>query len=135
MTETEDRAAIEELHRRDQEATRALDVDTLLSLWTEDGVGLGPGGGVTRGRERMAAQMRRAADASAGHEVIVYEQRFEEVRIVGDHAWDWGTFESVTRDPDSGEVTRVAGKLLRILQRCADGRWRFHRAIWNVDPA
>lgn len=135
MGEHEDRAAIEELHRRDQEATRSLDVDTLPSLWTEDGVGLGPGGEITRGRERIAAQMRRSAEASRRHEVIAYEQRFEEVRVLGEYAWDWGTFESVTRDPESGQVKRVSGKLMRILQRGDDGRWRFHRAIWNADPA
>ena len=35
--------AIRELHEKDIEASKARDFDTLLSLWTEDGVLLEPG--------------------------------------------------------------------------------------------
>lgn len=36
-------AAIQELHEKDIEASKARDFETLLSLWTEDGVLLEPG--------------------------------------------------------------------------------------------
>lgn len=35
--------AIRELHEKDIQASKARDFDTLLSLWTEDGVLLEPG--------------------------------------------------------------------------------------------
>jgi ketosteroid isomerase-like protein len=36
-------AAIQELHKKDIEASKARDFETLLSLWTEDGILLEPG--------------------------------------------------------------------------------------------
>ncbi len=131
LDEQRELAAIEELRVKDQEATRALDAETLVSLWTPDGAGIGPGGQVVRGRDRLAEAIRRSADASRGQEVVSYVQHFETLQVAGEWAWEMGSFESVTRDPDSGTVTRVRGPMLRILRRCSDGRWRFHRSMWS----
>lgn len=124
---------IEALRERDREATRALDAEALVDLWTGDGAGIGPGGRVVRGREALAEQIRRSAEAAAGQEVLAYEQTFEDLSVAGEWAWEMGRFESVTRDPATGHVTRVAGPMLRILRRQADGSWRFHRSMWTPE--
>jgi hypothetical protein len=35
----------------------------------------------------------------------------------------------------SSETLRTSGKLMRILQRQADGAWKIHRTISTVDPS
>lgn len=132
-TEAEELEAIEALHRRDMAAARAGDAEALSALWTADIVALAPGSPTRRGREEALASLRRSLAASAEWETVDYVLRFEEVRLLGDHAWDWGTFEGVVRHRTTGETARSSGKLLRILRRTPEGEWRVHRTIWNVD--
>ncbi len=60
---------------------------------------------------------------------------FEETIVSGDHAFQWGTFRSSTRSRASGEVFSGGGKLLRILQRQADGSWKMHRTMTVGNPS
>ncbi|MEJ2203972.1 MAG: DUF4440 domain-containing protein [Gemmatimonadota bacterium] len=127
-------AAIEELHRRDREASLSGNASALLALWSEDPAALPPGGPVWRGRPALEESLGRAAQARAVWETLEYEQDFQEVRVLGDVAWDWGTYRGRSRNRETGEEVSSSGKLFRILKKAPDGSWRVHRSIWNVDP-
>ncbi len=129
VNERDDRAAIEALHARDEKAAKARDYAALAALWTDDGVMLAPGGPRLRGPE-LVAQLEAAGSAGSSLEVIEYAFEFEEVEIVGDHAFEWGIVRGTTRDPQTGVEDKRAYKLLRVLRR-DEGTWKVHRAIWN----
>lgn len=133
-SEEEDLAAIRELHRRDQAASRAGDREALMELWSEDPVALPPAGPIRRGREEMEAAMRRQMAAADQWEVLEYEQEFGEIEVIGDWAWDWGTYRGRSRHRETGREVSSSGRLLRILKRSPDGSWKVHRSIWNVSP-
>lgn len=127
-------AEIAELHRRDQTASRADDAAALLELWSEDPIALPPEGPIRRGRQSLIDAMARGGGATSEWETVEYEQEFGEVEIVGEYAWDWGTYRGRSRHRASGSEVVLRGKLLRILKRSPDGSWRVHRSIWNVTP-
>jgi ketosteroid isomerase-like protein len=58
----------------------------------------------------------------------------QEVKVLGDHAFQWGSYRFSLRPRAGGETVRTSGKLMRILQRQPDGSWKMHRGIATVDP-
>jgi ketosteroid isomerase-like protein len=60
---------------------------------------------------------------------------FEEIRIVGDYAFEWGTYRGTSRPRSGGNSVSYSGKLMRILQRQVDGSWKMYRTITTNDPA
>ena len=131
----EDRAAIEALHRADEEASRRQDFGTLRSLMSDDAVVLAPGARPLRGRAEIDAAFARPSDARSAEEVLSYAFHWEEVRVLGDTAIEWGRITGATRPHDAPDAapTRSAHNVLRILRREAGG-WRIHRTIWNDAP-
>ncbi len=126
--------AIEALHRTDMQASRAHDTETLISLWSDDPAALPPRGPILTGRDTVGAWLRRAGAAGDAWETLEYVQEFREVHVVGDYAWDWGTYRGRSRNRETGQEVSSRGKLLRILKREPDGSWKVHRAIWNQEP-
>jgi ketosteroid isomerase-like protein len=57
----------------------------------------------------------------------------QEVKVLGDHAYQWGTYRYSMRPRPGGETVRTSGKLMRILQRQPDGLWKMYRGIATVD--
>ncbi len=55
----------------------------------------------------------------------------KELVVADDYAFEWAIVRTAARVNASGEVIRQSQKLLRILKRSPDGRWKVHRAIWN----
>ncbi len=131
-----DLAAIEELHRRDMRASREGDFRTLRSIMSDDAVVMPPGGRATRGRAELDRSFSRMAEAMGSVEVLEYVLDFEEVKVLGDYAFEWGTIRGASRMRDGdGSVERSSYKVMRILQRQPDGEWKVHRTIWNENPA
>jgi len=126
-------AEIEELHRKDLEASRAGDFDTLLSLWTEDGVLLMPGMKPVIGKGAIEAYMDEQAAVSLTYRILEYEHSWQEIKVLGDWALEWGFFSGKAEMVDSGEIVLQKGKLLRILNRQKDGSWKCARAIGHYD--
>jgi uncharacterized protein (TIGR02246 family) len=130
----QDLAAIEELHRRDEEAARRGDFAALRGVVDDDAVMLAPGSKVQRGRAELDRAFESMSRAPKTHEVLEYELRFEEVKILGDYAYEWGSITGSMRDIDTGDVSRSAFHVMRILRRQADGSWRVYRSIWTRAP-
>jgi ketosteroid isomerase-like protein len=127
-----DRAAIEALHHRDERAVLTANPDSLIAIWTEDIVSMPAGGPIVRGKAANE-QMLRAALAQPGeHRPLSYELRFEEIKMLGDWALEWGTYRgTAAMGPDTVVGT---GKLMRLLARDSTGTWRVARTIFTADP-
>ena len=122
----EDLGAIEALNQHDIDAVLSSDVDALISQWTDDFV-LITQNSIVRGRSANAALLEPAREMATQLEPLEHVLDFEETIVAGDYAFQWGTFRSSSRARASGEMFSGGGKLMRILQRQADGSWKMHR--------
>jgi uncharacterized protein (TIGR02246 family) len=128
---TKDREEIERLHQRDMTASKSLDYVTLSTLMSDDVVVLPPGGRAIRGRTEIDAGFKKMGSAEPVVDVLEYRFEWEEVRILGDYAFEWGYIHGRERDRKTGAETTSAYHVMRILQRQTDGAWKVHRTIWN----
>jgi uncharacterized protein (TIGR02246 family) len=125
-----DLRAIETINQRDVQFALANDSAKMMSQWTDDFVLLPPAGPIMRGRS-VIAQAFRGVESS---EIVESVLDIQEVKVLGDHAFQWGTYRYGMRPRVGGETVRTSGKLMRILQRQPDGSWKIHRTISTVDP-
>lgn len=132
-----DRRAIAALHEADMRASAAQDFATLRGLMSDEAVVLAPGRPPLRGAAELDAAFSGQASSAPTHDVLDYAFRWEEVRIVGSHAFEWGLIEGAMRprgDADAAS-TRYRYNVMRVLRREPDGEWKVHRTIWNDAPA
>ena len=127
----DDLRAIEAVNQRDVEAALAGDTAGMMSQWTDDFVLLQTAGPILRGRSTIAEAFR---GAESSVEILESVLDIQEVKVLGDHAFQWGTYHYSVRPRAGGETVRTSGKLMRILQRQPDGSWKMHRTISTVDP-
>jgi uncharacterized protein (TIGR02246 family) len=124
-----DLRAIEAINQRDVQSALAGDASMMMSQWTDDFVLLPPAGPILRGRRVIA----EAFQGIESPEIVEYVLDIQEVKVLGDHAFEWGTYRYSLRPRAGGETVRTGGKLMRILQRQPDGSWKMYRGISTVD--
>lgn len=132
-SEATDRAAIQEMEHRDIEASKINDVETLVSLWTEDGVLIQPGTNPLVGKPAIRAALEQQKQQMGPVQTVAYDETWNEVRIAGDYAWEWGQISATIRLPNGKEISQSINAL-RILARLADGSWKVARAILTPQP-
>jgi len=125
-----DLRAIEVINQRDVQYALANDAAMMMSQWTDDFVLLPPAGPILRGRSVIAEAYRGLLSL----EILESVLDIQEVKVLGDHAFQWGTYHYTVRPREGGETVRTSGKLMRILQRQPDGSWKIYRGIFTVDP-
>ena len=105
------------------EATKVGDVDTVLSLMTDDAVFLVPGRPPMRKSDFAAA-----ARAQARHEAPRFEGEsdIQEIRVIGDWAFMWTKLTVVATPPGGGASMTRSGHTLSVLEK-RDGKWRLAR--------
>jgi uncharacterized protein (TIGR02246 family) len=124
----DDVRAIRELTEAWIAAVRAKDLERLLSMITDDAVFLSASLGPIRGKDMVAALYR---ESFAKYD-IDQTSVFEEIEVTGDWAYAWGTDVLTLTPRDGGAQVRRRGYGLSILQRQADGSWRYRRGINNM---
>lgn len=125
--------AINKLHQREMDASRKWDIDTLASLWTDDVVMLPAGEPALIGRDANRASITRLRDESGSAQIGDYILSFNEVKVTGDWAFEWGTYSGTLAPEGGGESLRATGKVIRVLRKDADGSWKIARAMYNSD--
>ena len=120
---SDDEQAIRALIARWIAATRAGDVDAVLSLMAPDAVFLMAGQPPMIGREAFARSLRSVL---ADH-TIESSSEVDEVAISGDMAW-CRTRLSVTVTPKHGaQPMQRSGHTLTIMRKGSDGKWLLTR--------
>ena len=122
---------IQELDKKDIAASIAQDYESLIELWDEDCIAIPPDKDPVIGIYQIKRWLNQSKEID--YEVTRYEHNFVERKIIGDWAFEWGTFISTAVPQDEGPPVESSGKLLRILKRQPDGEWKVSRAIWNID--
>jgi ketosteroid isomerase-like protein len=64
-------------------------------------------------------------------EILELVQDWQEVRLLGDFAYEQGIVRYAVRDAN-GAVIRETQRLMRLLRRQPDGQWRVLRAMWHA---
>ncbi len=121
-------AGIEELRRKDIEASLRYDAAALAALSTEDVVMLAAGAPPVRGRDAVRAGLERSK--STADEVLEYREDFEETLVFGEYAVEWGWISGTERPRGGGDPRHSRYHVMRILRRQPDGSWRVHRSIF-----
>ena len=119
---------IEELRRKDIEASLRYDPAALAALSTEDVVMLPPGAAPVRGRDAVRAGLEQSK--ATADEVLEYREDFEETLVFGEYAVEWGWISGTERPSRGGELRRSRYHVMRVLKRQPDGSWRVHRSIF-----
>jgi len=122
--------AIEIINQQDMQFAVANDLAGMMSQWTDDIVLLPAAGPIQRGRSAIA-EASRGVETSV--EILEYVLDIQEVKVLGDYAYQWGTYRYRMRPRTGGEPIRTGGKIMRILQRQPDGSWKIFRGISTVD--
>lgn len=111
-------------------ATREGDLDTVLSLMTEDVLFLTPGN-APMSREGFAA----ASKAMAGKVKFDGRSEIEEITVTGDKAICRTRLEIVVTPQDGGAPVKRTGTTLSVYSKGMDGRWRLWRDANLLGPA
>jgi uncharacterized protein (TIGR02246 family) len=120
-------ASINEIWNRYSSAYNSADIDSWISLWTDNGIQMPPGSPPVRGKEEIrkrnkAVLLRFTFDLSI---------RNDEIGAGDDWAFARGTYKATLTSKEGGKRTQVDGKYLTIFQRQSDGSWKIHRDIFN----
>ncbi|HUQ80521.1 MAG TPA: DUF4440 domain-containing protein [Gemmatimonadaceae bacterium] len=106
------------------------DAQGMAQLYTENGAIFPGGRPIMRGRAAIAEYWT----LPTGTKVIEHKTTADSVIIVGNTAYDYGTFRA--RNEKDGQPGNVGyGKYVIVWQRQGDGRWLMHLDIWNGSPA
>jgi len=126
-----DEQEIRELVSQWMAASKAGDVDTVLSLMADDVVFLVPGQPVMR-----KADFASKARAQSGQDApqIDGSSEIQEIKVLGEWAFMWTRLTVVMTPPNGAEPMRRAGHTLTILKK-QNGRWVIARDANLLAPA
>ena len=98
-----DLRAIDLINQRDVQFALANDAAAMMSQWTDDFVLLPAAGPIMRGRHAIAEAFRGVESP----EIVDSVLDIQEVKVLGDHAYQWGTYHYGMRPRAGGETVRT----------------------------
>lgn len=122
---------IDTFNRALADATRHMDNAATIALWDDDGVSLLPSTKPIAGKPAIAKFMNDVTASLAGSRMTKFESSCFDVRVSGDWASEWCTEHQIVALPGGKPPFDGHGKMLLVLHRGADGKWRIHDEMWN----
>lgn len=122
------RADLARLTQRFVDAMKASDVETPVSLWTEDAWVAPPGMQPLQGREGVRRWFR---DTYAAGRITNLAFHPTEVRVHGDYAYETGHFVLSLQPSGGGAMMNDQGHYFIEWHRGTDAQWRARREVWN----
>src|SRR6476659_3710650 len=112
----------------------ALDNAAVLALWEDDGTSLLPSTKPIVGKRQIGAFLDRVTRDNPGARMESFTLECFDIRVSGDWASEWCTEHQVVLLRD-GKRFDGHGKMLLVLHRGADAKWRLHDEMWNQGDA
>lgn len=123
---------IEAFNRAFDEATRRTDSAATLAQWEDDGVDLLPSVAPLRGKPAIARFLHEVLSQLAGAKMRHFEDHCFDIEVSGDWASEWCIEHQIVDLP--GKPTFDGwGKMLLVLHRGPDHKWRIAREMWNQE--
>jgi uncharacterized protein (TIGR02246 family) len=126
----EARAGIAAFNQALDDATRKMDNAASLALWEEDGISLLPQTKPMVGKKAIAAFLDGVMAQLASAKMTSFESECFDLEVAGDWASEWCTEHQIVALGD-GKTFDGRGKMLFVLHRGRDGKWRIQREMWN----
>ena len=124
------RAEIEAFNRAFDDATRHMDNAATLALWEDDGVSLLPSTKPIVGKKAIAGFMDAVMKEISGGRMEKFENECFDIEVSGAWASEWCVEHQIVQLPGDKRFDGW-GKMLLVLHRGADGKWRIKREMWN----
>jgi uncharacterized protein (TIGR02246 family) len=124
------RAEIDAFNRALDDATRHMDNAATLALWDDDGVSLLPAAPPIVGKKAIASFLEDVTAKHPGGRMQSFTLDCSDVQVTASSASEWCTEHQVVTFAD-GNRFDGRGKMLLVLRRGADGKWRLHDEMWN----
>jgi ketosteroid isomerase-like protein len=125
------RAGIEAFNHALETATRAMDNAATVALWEKDGVTLLPSTKPIRGRPAIAQFMADVTKQLVGARMESFDLKCFDIAVSGAIGSEWCLEHQVVALPNGQPKFDGWGKMLLVLRRDRDGRWRMLREMWN----
>ena len=119
--------------RRLEAAENAGDADYIVSIMADDVVIMVPNELVQEGKHACAEFIRGILCWMIESLDRHIEYVSAEIRVLGDHAFDRGTFAFTATPKSGGDTTHAQGKYFWLYSRDADGSWTLARMIVSLD--
>jgi ketosteroid isomerase-like protein len=124
------RTEIETFNRAFDDATRHMDNAATLALWEDDGISLLPSTNPIVGKKAIAGFMDAVMKDIAGGRMEKFENECHDIEVSGAWASEWCLEHQIVQLPGDKRFDGW-GKMLLVLHRGADGKWRIKREMWN----
>lgn len=129
-TVEQDMAAIEKIRSDYTSAWKAGDADRIANLYGDDAIALPGNQPTASGRSAILKFNKDFFDQFTPGSLDLGPQ---ETKIIGDWAFDRGTYTVMATSKAGGQPMNDQGRYLVILQRQADGSWKVARDMDNND--
>jgi uncharacterized protein (TIGR02246 family) len=126
-----ERAGIEAFNQAFDEATRHMDNAATLTLWEDDGTSLLPSTPPIAGKKAIAAFLERVMAQLQGAHMEKFEDTCTDIQVSGNWASEWCTEHQIVKLPAGKPLFDGWGKMLLVLHKGADGKWRLKQEMWN----
>ena len=125
-----DEAAIGKVRAAYQTAAAAQDAAGIAKLYAPDGIELPPNAPAAKGRAAIEAFHKGMAKEWMVHGVTLTAT---ETRVMGDRAYETGTYKQGLMPQKGGGMFDDTGKFVVLLKKDASGAWWVTHAIYNSD--
>ena len=130
-----ERTGINALNRALHDATRRMDNSATLALWADDGISLLPATPPIVGKKAISQFLDNVMASIPGAHMESFESQCFDIEISGDWASEWCTEHQIVQLAGGKPPFDGRGKMLLVLHRESDGRWRIKREMWNEAAA
>ncbi len=121
-------ADIEAIKKQSREFSRLMvagDYDAMLDVYTTDAKIFPANRTILEGEDLRSYWIPAEG---AGSRVIQHEANPEEIKVLGNEAYDWGYYNGTSVNGD--QESKWKGKYV-IVWRKEDGEWKMYLDIWN----
>ncbi len=114
-----------------EEATRSINNGALIKLWDEDGVSLLPNQAPLVGKKAIAKFLDDVVKGMPLAKMTTFEFSCNDIRVDGRLASEWCSDHQVVALAPGKAPVESRGKLLLVLHKGDDARWRIQKEMWN----
>ena len=124
-------SGVEDFNRAFDDATRRMDNAAVMALWEADGISLLPSTKPIVGKKAIAEFMADVMAQLPGARMEKFESACFDIKVSGEWASEWCTEHQIVQFPGDKPKFEGWGKMLLVLHRGSDGKWRLNREMWN----